>query len=208
MGTPKDSEKTRAKIMEAAGILFAERGFKRVTVRDIAKHADTHLSALNYHFRTKESLYREALLEAGRSSSITEEDRRALEDLPPDEALFNLVRVALCDLWTADKWQPDLLTREIWEPSEAFEEVIETYYKPDLRFLGGLIGAVVDKPAEDLRVRFAVMAMSTLIDMFGHYDHLIEAVDPELAENCRNSKRIAKWIVTMTIAAAGEAKEQ
>lgn len=43
MGTPKDSVKTRAKIIDAAGMLFTRKGFKVVTVREIAKKANVHL---------------------------------------------------------------------------------------------------------------------------------------------------------------------
>jgi AcrR family transcriptional regulator len=75
MGTPKDSKKTRAKLIEAAGQLFAKNGFNGVTVRDIAKRPHTHLSALNYHFRSKEALYREAIPETCKSDSITPKER-------------------------------------------------------------------------------------------------------------------------------------
>ncbi|MDJ0842329.1 MAG: CerR family C-terminal domain-containing protein, partial [Acidobacteriota bacterium] len=90
---------------------------------------------------------------------------------------------------------------------ETFGEIIDTYYKPDFRFTAEIIGAVVGKPAEDRRVRFAVMALGALIDAFGLYGRLMEAVDPELAEDCRNSDQLAKRIVTMAVAAAGEAGE-
>ena len=95
MGTLKDSEITQAKIIEAAGRLFAEFGFKGVTVRDIAAKADTHLSALNYHFKTKEALYREVVLEACKSASITPGEQEYLEGLSPKKALSVLVEEGL-----------------------------------------------------------------------------------------------------------------
>lgn len=47
---------TKDKIAEAAKKLFAERGYDKVTVRDIAAEADVALSALTYHFKTKENV--------------------------------------------------------------------------------------------------------------------------------------------------------
>lgn len=51
----------RARILAAAIEHFASRGYHGSSVREITQHADVNLAAVNYHFRSKESLYREAL---------------------------------------------------------------------------------------------------------------------------------------------------
>lgn len=48
---------TKDKILEVANELFAEKGFKGTSIREIAKLADVNLSAVNYHFTNKENLY-------------------------------------------------------------------------------------------------------------------------------------------------------
>jgi AcrR family transcriptional regulator len=48
---------TKVKIIDAARVLFADRGFDGTSVRDIAKAADVNLAAINYHFKNKENLY-------------------------------------------------------------------------------------------------------------------------------------------------------
>ncbi|MGH9438282.1 MAG: TetR/AcrR family transcriptional regulator, partial [Terriglobia bacterium] len=53
---------TRQKLLDAAGRLFAERGFAGVSIRDICKEAGgANLAAVNYYFRDKAALYRELL---------------------------------------------------------------------------------------------------------------------------------------------------
>ena len=53
---------TRDRLIEAAGELFAEKGFKETTVRDIIERAGANLAAVNYHFGDKERLYEEVIL--------------------------------------------------------------------------------------------------------------------------------------------------
>jgi AcrR family transcriptional regulator len=48
---------TRQRLLEAAGAVFAERGFRATTVREICHRARANLAAVNYHFGDKERLY-------------------------------------------------------------------------------------------------------------------------------------------------------
>ena len=47
---------TRERILDAAERLFAEHGYDGASLRDITAKAGVNLAAVNYHFRTKESL--------------------------------------------------------------------------------------------------------------------------------------------------------
>jgi len=55
------SVRTRARLIEAAESLFAERGYRATSVRDITAHARCNLASVTYHFGGKTSLYREVL---------------------------------------------------------------------------------------------------------------------------------------------------
>jgi AcrR family transcriptional regulator len=52
---------TRERLIEAAGQLFADHGFRKVTVREICRVARANVAAVNYHFGDKLGLYREVL---------------------------------------------------------------------------------------------------------------------------------------------------
>src|ERR1700722_5216966 len=59
-GADNDLE-PRVRLLEAAGQIFAEKGFKGGTVREIINLAGVNIAAVNYYFRDKEGLYVEAV---------------------------------------------------------------------------------------------------------------------------------------------------
>lgn len=77
-------ERRRAEILGAAGRLFAERGVRETTVRQIAEEVGVLAGSLYYHFENKESIldalmrpYVEALLERYRRCAAREGDARS-----------------------------------------------------------------------------------------------------------------------------------
>jgi len=60
-GAPVQSDETRSRLLQAAGEVFAEVGFRRATVRDICARAGANIAAINYHFGDKEGLYAEVV---------------------------------------------------------------------------------------------------------------------------------------------------
>lgn len=50
------AKSTREAIMDAAEDLFSNFGFRSVSMREIAKAAETHVGSISYHFTTKEGL--------------------------------------------------------------------------------------------------------------------------------------------------------
>jgi AcrR family transcriptional regulator len=59
-------DRVRENILDHAEELFAERGFFGASIRDITDHAGVRLAAVNYHFGTKEELFRDVILRRAR----------------------------------------------------------------------------------------------------------------------------------------------
>lgn len=60
MNVRRDGEETRHKILEAACHTFGEKGYRDATHAEICSRAGVNIAAINYHFRTKASLYQAA----------------------------------------------------------------------------------------------------------------------------------------------------
>ncbi len=201
MGTPKDSEKTRAKIISCAGKLFSQNGYKGVTVRDIVEESQTNQGALNYHFKSKELLYREVILEACRKSSITPKEQEYLIKLSPDKALKLIISESLKHYSKSKDsiWQSTILTRECWDPSNFFLEAAEEYFKPETNFLASIIGRIVDKSPKSTQILFSVITLTVLIDMFSTYGIFINAVAPKLTQKLKKRGALATQLYDIVI---------
>ena len=56
-----DGERTRARILEVALPLFAERGYAGTSIRMVAQAANVNVATLAYHFTDKQGLYTEVV---------------------------------------------------------------------------------------------------------------------------------------------------
>src|SRR6201982_1165286 len=93
--TERDLE-TRSRLLATATRLFAARGFRKVTVREICREARANVAAVNYHFGDKRGLYREVLSSAIETMrATTEVARQAGEGQTPEERLRRYIRVFL-----------------------------------------------------------------------------------------------------------------
>jgi TetR/AcrR family transcriptional regulator, regulator of cefoperazone and chloramphenicol sensitivity len=63
LSMPVSDVQPREKILLIALELFAEQGFERTTVRQIAKKAEVNISAISYYFGDKTGLYHAAFIE-------------------------------------------------------------------------------------------------------------------------------------------------
>lgn len=204
MGTPKDSLKTRAKIIDAAGKLFAEKGFKAVTVREIAIAANTHLSALNYHFNTKTELYRHVVLAACKSDAATPTEKKMLRMMPPAIALKTIIGETLKSYRSAssDCWQCVLITRESHASGALFPELVEQYIKPESDFLAEIVAACANTIPDNPNVTFAVVTLMALLETFGLYEHLVESVSENHLAILKTNHNLTQKIFKQVIHAA------
>jgi AcrR family transcriptional regulator len=76
----RDSAATRQAFLDAASALFAERGFDRTTVREIAKRAEANQALLFRYFGSKEAIFEEVMAQRGREQLATSAPERLVEN--------------------------------------------------------------------------------------------------------------------------------
>jgi TetR/AcrR family transcriptional regulator, regulator of cefoperazone and chloramphenicol sensitivity len=124
-------QKTRDRILSAAGDEFAEHGFEGATIRAITERAGVNLAAVNYHFRDKSELYTRVVLDA---CSLPTAWRSAMADASdaPDERLRSLIYHFLRALLDPERpaWKRRLMAREMSEPTDALDVLVEASIRP------------------------------------------------------------------------------
>jgi AcrR family transcriptional regulator len=155
---------TRDRLLAAAARLFAERGFKKVTVRAICQAGKANVAAVNYHFGDKLGLYREVLQSAiDIMRSTSDAARRAGDGQPPDEQLRRYIHVYLQRVLAdgGNTWIHRLVNREIADPTPVFDALVEQGIRPRMEYLAGLVAAIAGCAADDPRVLRCVASIQS-----------------------------------------------
>jgi len=119
------------RLLVAAGPVFAQRGFDRAPVREIAKRAGVNVAAVSYYFGDKMGLYR-AVIAAIRQQRELKFPTPVVGEAPADETLHRLVRTLLSRMLAGDEkgWEAQLMMREMQHPTSALEEMVREYFQP------------------------------------------------------------------------------
>jgi AcrR family transcriptional regulator len=149
---------TRERLLKTAAKLFADRGFKRVTVREICRSARTNVASVNYHFRDKLGLYREVLqLATEQLQSVTVEAKQAGEGCQPEEKLRRFVHIHLRRILDRRSgWIHHLVNREITDPTPALDALVNQGLRPRIEYLSSVVAEIIDLPPTDPSVQRSV----------------------------------------------------
>lgn len=132
---------TKEHLLQIAGELFALHGFEPVSTRMIAEDADVKLSAIHYHYGSKEKLYIAALTYAveydacADFSSVIAENPALFETREGRaEIIRTTVYRTFYDHFKGDtpEWTTQLVVRELMKPSAVFPLFADTVIKPDI----------------------------------------------------------------------------
>jgi AcrR family transcriptional regulator len=208
--TPDSSElsrETRGRLLAAAGEIFAERGFRAATIREICLRADANVAAAHYHFGDKEALYLELL----KSCAVD-----ALKRYPPtldlsetataEEKLHAFIRSLLFRI--ADKgrpaWHGRLMAREMAEPTAALGALVDEVYRPLVERLEGIVGELIGRERTDPVVLRCTRSVLGQCFYYFHARPVIQLMTPQQHFEPADIEQLAAHITKFSLAALKE----
>jgi AcrR family transcriptional regulator len=188
--SPAAPAKTRDQILRAAERLFAERGFRAMTLREVTKDARVNLAAVNYHFGSKINLMR-AVIEKRFQPINTERlerlDAYIAEHCPDPVPLEQIISALFRPLFDHAKTQrgPDrvfmqMIGRAVTEPADFMRDMHKEFFAELCsRFIGELKRSCPELSDDALQYRM-FLAVSTMIGAIAEQSRLESMTDGKL----------------------------
>lgn len=202
--TEQESVDTRQRLLEAAGEIFAEQGFRAATVRDICSRAGANVAAVNYHFGDKMKLYAEVLKYAYNSARQKYPADMGLgPDATAHQRLEGFIRALVYRILDESRlaWHGKLMFREMIEPTEALQELVQEAIRPEFERLQRLLQEMLGTQVDSEQVLQHVWSVTGQCLFYHHARHIVAMLRPGGAYGQDDMKRIADHVVRFTRAA-------
>jgi AcrR family transcriptional regulator len=187
---------TREKLVEAAGHVFAERGYHATTVREIVKRSGANLAAVNYHFGGKLGLYTEVLKQLVRAARVNAINSALDQNAPPEEILRAVIGARLQSVTRPDLQDLHfrIMMHELVQPTPALSRIVNEVTRPIYERLLELVGRIIDLPPKNEKTRLCVNSIMGQILVYILAGPLLMRLWPELEMTQEQVDRIAKHI--------------
>lgn len=198
VAAPVHDKRTRDKLIEAAGHVFADRGYRAATVREICRRAGANVASVNYTFGDKMGLYTEVLRESLRAGQLA-----ALgKDLQPEEVLRGVIRARLESLHCADRpdWHFRMAMHEMLQPTPAMARVIDEGVRPVQDRMRQAVAELTGLPPDHETTRLCI---NSIVGQFLFYTFarpVLERLQPDLKLTPEMLDRIAEHIYEFSMA--------
>lgn len=205
------ADPTRARLIEAAGQVFAEHGYQSATVRDICARAGANVAAVNYYFRDKAGLYLAVFRHSLSACGLPEPREAALRAATPEEAL-RLMITAMLRRMHGNTQGPAchfrIMVHEMAQPTEALPRVVEEIIGPNYAAMREILARLLGKKPGDEITR---LCAHSIIGQVVHYTHAAPVIGllwPDLKMTPKRLDAIAAHIAEFSLHAIKHMKEK
>ncbi|PWU11044.1 MAG: DUF1956 domain-containing protein [Verrucomicrobia bacterium] len=195
---------TRERLLEAAGEVFAQRGFREATIREICEKAKANVAAAHYHFGDKEELYAAVL----KSCAVPPFDQ-VPTNLPPEERLRAFVRAVLGRFFQTGRpaWLGRLIAQEMIEPTKALDELINAQIRPNSERLRAIVRELIGREVEDQELWRCTFSVASQWVFYFHNGQIVRRLNPDQRFSPEDLDRLADHIVKFSVGALKAWKE-
>ncbi len=196
-----DSDPTRDKLLDVAGRIFADRGYRAATIREISAAAGANVAAVNYHFGDKLGLYTEVVRQSARLAEFQAAQTVIDRDAPAKEVLRAVIRARLHSLFRGDRpdWSFRIMAHELAQPTPALRRLVNKAGQPVFHRMLQLIGGMIGLPAEDESTRLCAISLLGQIMVYALAGPLVTAIWPEFEPTPEQVERIADHITDFSL---------
>jgi AcrR family transcriptional regulator len=202
-----DSPKDR--ILNEAEILFAEKGFHAVTVREITRSAKCNLAAVNYHFGNKENLYLEVFKQrwiprAKRVRAAFQKTVSADNGQEIAEIVHALAHAFLKGPLTDDERlrHAQLMIREMAMPTLARDRLIEEVIQPFFGEVAGRLRPLMGEAFEKEGLMLNIISVFSMVIYFNFARVPVRRVTGEEYDE-KFKEKLVDHIVKFSVAGFG-----
>src|SRR6185503_964039 len=196
------SEQTRARLVDAAGEMFAELGFHHTTVRQICERAGANIAAVNYHFKDKTGLYTEVVRQSMRAARLDAVHAAFNQNAPPEEIMHAVIKARLESLRGLDlsDWHFRIFAHELAKPTPAINVVVNEAIRPLYTRMCHLIGNILKLPPDDQKTRLCAHSIIGQILFYAFARPVISRLGPPMKMTQSQIDLIANHIAEFSLA--------
>jgi len=145
-----DGNATRLHILDTAGQVFADKGYAGATSKEICERAGTNMAAVNYHFGSRDDLYRAVLVEAHRQFLSLEDLAEIADSAAGAPARLRALMAQLVEnaARSGAPWGFRVLLREVMMPSPLISALVDDAVLPKARIVLGLVAEILGLPPD------------------------------------------------------------
>ena len=198
---------TEQRLLEAAGEIFAEFGYRAATVRQICEKAGANVAAVNYHFRDKEGLYLAVLRSVPDAQAEKYPAQSGLSrDATPEQQLRGYVQTLLQRVFDAGRpgWHAKLLARELAEPTRALDTLLEDVARPLHQELRGIVRRLLGSGATDETVRLGALSVMGQCVYYQYARTVLKHLYPEQGYAAEDIAHLVDHITEFSLAGLQE----
>ena len=198
----KSLDLTRDKLIDAAGQVFAERGYRAATIREICRLAGANVAAVNYTFGDKMGLYTEVLRHSVRTARTAALAAALDASRSPEDMIRGVIRARLMSLCqdAQPDWNIRLVMHEFSHPTPAMGRVVDEGMRPIYDRVRKAVGEITGLPPDDETTLLSVNSIVGQILFYTFSRPVLAHLQPELKLTPEKLERIADHIADFSLA--------
>jgi AcrR family transcriptional regulator len=202
---------TEQRLLEAAGEIFAEYGYRAATVRQICEKAKANVAAVNYHFGDKDALYVAVLRHLNKLHAAKNPTTSGLTSkATAEEKLRAFISAMFHRMFDEDSpdWHMKLMVREMIEPTHALDAMVEESIRPLQQELEAIVRQLLGPGAEDEAVRLSALSVASQCVFYQHCRSIISRLFPRQKYGSQEIDKLVEHVTRFSLAACKNAPKE